>query len=143
MLMSKASNKKKNDQLGMNHGTASHRLRKMIMFDLVAKLSLNICHQCGEAITNIKELSIEHKTPWLDSDDPVDLFFSLDNIAFSHFSCNTLASRTPWAYTTQVERDNGRLAVTRAYYKKNRPAILERRRARYRKRVEASKAKKQ
>ena len=37
----------------------------------------------------VDEFSVEHKIPWLDSDDPIGLFFSLDNIAFSHHSCNS------------------------------------------------------
>jgi hypothetical protein len=40
-----------------------------------------------------KELSIEHKIPWLDSEDPKDLFFNLNNIAFSHLTCNVKAAR--------------------------------------------------
>ena len=39
-------------------------------------------------------LSIEHKIPWLDSDNPKELFFNLEkNIAFSHLSCNISAAR--------------------------------------------------
>ncbi len=37
--------------------------------------------------------SIEHIVPWLDSDDPKGLFFDLNNIAFSHLSCNVGAAR--------------------------------------------------
>lgn len=37
--------------------------------------------------------SIEHKIPWLDSEDPTGLFFNLDNISFSHKSCNYEAKR--------------------------------------------------
>jgi len=40
-----------------------------------------------------KELSIEHITPYLDSDDPKKLFFDLNNIAFSHLKCNSGAAR--------------------------------------------------
>lgn len=86
-------NKKKADQLGMPHGTASGRLRKSILFNLLKKYSLNVCFQCGNLIVSVDDLSIEHKIPWLDSHDPVKLFFDLDNIAFSHFSCNVSAAR--------------------------------------------------
>lgn len=87
------SNIKKAAQLGMPHGTASNRLRKMIIFSLLKKLNENYCHQCGGEIESVKELSIEHKIPWLDSANPKELFFDLDNIGFSHLSCNAGAAR--------------------------------------------------
>lgn len=74
--------------LGMPYGTASNRLRKMLLFKLVKEAGLNICYQCGEPIETPEELSIEHKKAWLNSDKPIDTFFDLDNIAFSHLSCN-------------------------------------------------------
>jgi len=86
-------NKKKNEQLGMSHGTAANRLRKAIMFRLLQDAGKDMCFQCGEKIESVDEISIEHKVPWLDNDDPVGLFFDLDNIAFSHLSCNVGASR--------------------------------------------------
>ena len=85
-------NKAKADALGMAHGTAANRLRKMILFSLVCRVKLNMCHQCGGEILSVDDLSIEHKTPWLRADDPVKTFFDLDNIAFSHLSCNAAAS---------------------------------------------------
>lgn len=87
------SNKKKSAQLGMAHGTANSRLRKDILFKLVQDTEKDYCFQCGKRIKNIDDFSIEHKTPWLDSKDPVGLFFDLDNIAFSHIKCNYRASR--------------------------------------------------
>lgn len=84
---------KKKKQLGMNPSTASNRLRKLILFDLIKKLELDVCYQCKQKIEKIEELSIEHKIPWLDSEDPKELFFSLENIAFSHLSCNSSAKR--------------------------------------------------
>ena len=80
---------KKDDQLGMSHSTASHRLRKLILFSLINQT----CHRCKEKIESVKELSIEHKIAWQDSSDPVGLFFDLGNIAFSHLSCNSGSRR--------------------------------------------------
>lgn len=74
-------------------GTASNRLRKAIIFNLLKQLGQNFCFQCGSEIESEKELSIEHKVPYLDCEDPVKLFFDLKNIAFSHLSCNCSASR--------------------------------------------------
>jgi hypothetical protein len=47
----------------------------------------------GAEIESEKQLSIEHKIPWLDSENPISLFFDLENIAFSHLSCNSSAAR--------------------------------------------------
>lgn len=87
------SNKKKAIQLGISIGKATHRLRKMIMFQMIRKAGLDICFQCGKEIQTIEELSIEHKEPWLDSDNPKKLFWDLDNIAFSHLKCNSGSAR--------------------------------------------------
>ena len=92
-IIMKANDKKKLIQLGMPHGTAVHKLRKSVIFMLLKKLNANFCHQCSAEIESEDELSIEHKTPWLDSDNPVKNFFDLDNIAFSHLSCNVAAAR--------------------------------------------------
>jgi hypothetical protein len=87
------NNNKKAIQLGMPIGTASGKLRKSIIFMLLKMLNLNYCYQCGSEIESEKELSIEHKIPYLDSEDPVKMFFDLSNIAFSHLSCNVAAAR--------------------------------------------------
>jgi hypothetical protein len=80
--------KDKDAQLGMPLGTASGKLRKQILFHLLCKLNENICFKCKKPILNVDELSIEHKENWLHSENPKELFFSLDNIAFSHMKCN-------------------------------------------------------
>lgn len=87
------TNQKKTVQLGMPQGTASNRLRKEIIFSFLKRLGENFCYQCGSEIKTVKELSIEHKIPWLDSEDPKELFFNLENVAFSHLSCNCSAAR--------------------------------------------------
>jgi hypothetical protein len=85
--MSKANTQKKSKQLGMPYGTACNRLRKSIMFDFMRRLGLDKCFRCGHAIVSTNDMSIEHKESWLDVS--VDLFWDLDNIAFSHLSCNS------------------------------------------------------
>jgi hypothetical protein len=82
------SNEKKSIKLGMSSGKAIQILRKMILFDLIKKLNLDICYRCGTNITQIEDLSIEHKIAWLNSEYPKELFFDLTNIAFSHLHCN-------------------------------------------------------
>lgn len=86
---------KKQEQLGMNPSTASGRLTKDLLFSFVKIHSPN-CFRCGEPLTR-ETFSIEHKVPWLDSDDPVGLFFDLDNISYSHHSCNVASARKPHA----------------------------------------------
>lgn len=87
----KSYNKEK--QLGMNPGTASNRLLKQLLFSFGDRLGMQWCFQCAAKIESVADMSIEHKVPWLHSEDPVGLYFDLDNIAFSHKSCNYAASR--------------------------------------------------
>lgn len=89
------NNQKKHALLGMNHGTAGHQLRKKILFSLIEKLEMNICFQCSRVIADIDDLSIEHKSPWMSASKPKEAFFDLENIAFSHLSCNVSAAQRP------------------------------------------------
>jgi len=84
---------KKTKQLGMNPGTAANRLKKHLLFNLSKRLDINWCYQCGASIESADEMTIEHKEPWLDSKNPKHNFFNIDNIAFSHPSCNYRAAR--------------------------------------------------
>lgn len=81
--------------LGMPIGTAANRLRKMVLFSLLVRLRENFCYRCGSEILSVADLSIEHKEAWLRAENPVDAFFDLDNIAFSHLSCNSAAASQP------------------------------------------------
>jgi hypothetical protein len=85
-LKDESKSERRANQLGMSYGTASGRLRKMILFDVLRKHSENKCFKCGELIESEKDLSIEHKQPW-ENKNP-DLFWDLNNIAFSHMCCN-------------------------------------------------------
>lgn len=82
---------KKQEQLGMNPGTASNRLVKDLLYSMLQDKK---CYLCKEHMER-ENFSIEHKIPWLDSEDPIGLFFDLDNIAFSHRSCNSSRGRRP------------------------------------------------
>lgn len=84
---------KKETQLGMNPSTASHRLVKDLLWDFIVQTGNNYCFHCGAEMTR-EDFSIEHKTPWLDSDDPTGLFFDIGNIAYSHRTCNSGAARS-------------------------------------------------
>jgi hypothetical protein len=66
------------EQLGMSHGAASSRLRKMILFEQLRKHGENICFKCSELIESPDFLSIEHKQPW--EGRSTELFWDLSNI---------------------------------------------------------------
>jgi len=120
---------KKTKQLGMNPSTASNRLKKLLLFSFAKKLKVNWCYQCGSEITRASKMTVEHKTPWLDSADPAGNFFDLDNIAFSHASCNYAAARSkegaPCPSTTAYRkgcRCDG-CKKSRVEYRKNRSKV--------------------
>lgn len=81
-----SSNIKKAATLGMPHGTATARLRKNILFYLLKRLKENTCFKCNKEIEIVEDLSIEHKLPW--EGRSAELFWDLNNIAFSHLKCN-------------------------------------------------------
>ena len=119
-------------------GTASARLRKAIMFKLIQSAHEDICYRCHRKIEDARDLTIEHKVPWLDSYDPLGLFFDLDNIAFSHLVCNARAGRkvprqkgkikhgTHAAYTFHKCRCEECRRVNRIYMRKYRQKTLSR-----------------
>lgn len=87
----KENNNKKDELLGMSHGTASNQLRKMILFSLIQELNKDVCFRCGNKIERIEDLSIEHKEAWQSAENPKKSFFDLGNITFSHLNCNISA----------------------------------------------------
>ena len=101
------SNARRSKFLGMPFGTACNRLRKSILFSLLKRFNENVCFKCSQAIEGIEDLSIEHKLPWEGRD--VQLFWDLENIAFSHIRCNVPHRRGNKKYFTAEER----LAATR------------------------------
>ena len=82
---------KKDELLGMPFGTAMNKLRKALLFRMAQQLNLDQCYRCGNKINFVNDLSIEHKDSWQQADDPIKSFFDLDNIAFSHLRCNSVA----------------------------------------------------
>lgn len=82
-----SSNSRKSVFLGMPHGTAVSRLRKLVLFDLLKRHNENVCVRCGKEILTADDLSVEHIQPW--EGKSVELFWDLQNIAFSHKECNT------------------------------------------------------
>src|SRR5688572_17200356 len=85
------SSARKTAFLGVPHGTAGYRLRKMILFNLLQRHSENVCFKCAQLIETAEELSIEHKQPC--EGISVELFWHMENIAFSHLRCNRIHRR--------------------------------------------------
>ncbi|MEE9215520.1 MAG: HNH endonuclease [Thermodesulfobacteriota bacterium] len=83
----------KSKLLGMPHGTASHRLKKMILFNLAMKLNFLTCYRCTRLISNIDDFSIDHVKAWQQSKNPKLSFFDINNIRFSHSKCNRGAAK--------------------------------------------------
>lgn len=118
---------KKQQQLGMNPSTASGKLVRDVLWKLVAQTEQDACCKCGEPMSR-ETFSIEHVTPWLDSEDPVGLYFDLENISFSHLRCN-IADRRASPHTNDEGRrlaKNKRIRETRVYCKDKRRAQYER-----------------
>lgn len=122
---------KKAFQLGESLGAASNRLIKDLLFKLAIETG-HRCHQCGEALTR-DQFSIEHKTPWLDSDDPIKNFFDLENIAFSHRRCNIRAARRPnrLPLTTEQRREWDNATERRRWQALSKEQQRAERRAKY------------
>ncbi len=81
--------KDKSVKLGMSYSKAAHRLRRKILFTLAKRCGMTKCYRCDEEITDEVSLSVEHKIGWQYSEDPIKMFWDIDNIAFSHKSCNS------------------------------------------------------
>lgn len=96
-------NTNKEDALGMSYGKARAKLIKSIMFKSVCDAGNNSCFHCGFPMT-LETISIEHKESWLRSANPIEKFFDLDNISFSHEVCNYKAAHKTRVYYTQEER---------------------------------------
>jgi len=79
--------------LGMSHGAANNRLRKSLLFKYVKLAGEDVCFRCNKQINSLEEFSIEHKLPWENKE--ASLFWDLDNIAFSHLTCNCGAAFKP------------------------------------------------
>ena len=74
--------------LGDKLSTAKSRLNKLLMFELAKKCNMETCYRCGTEIETCEDFTIDHKESWLLSDEPAKMFYSMDNIAFSHARCN-------------------------------------------------------
>lgn len=93
--------RKEDEELGMSIATASNRLRKRLLFELVKKLGQNFCYRCSAEIETAEELTVDHMQEWRGVDPK--LFWDLDNCAWAHPGCNSAASRKPTQHVPTVE----------------------------------------
>lgn len=94
---------KKDIQLGMSHGKASAILLRDILFKFITKENIKCLH-CNDYLTR-DDFTIEHITPWLDSDMASELFFDLENISFAHKKCNYSIRRIYNRKTIEEKRE--------------------------------------
>lgn len=122
---------KKQLQLGMNPSTAAHRLRMDTLFRLANKAG-ETCFRCGGELRR-EDFSIDHKKPWLDTENPKQAFFDQENVAFSHMYCNIADARKPSKkYFSEAEKCAGRDERSRrAWNRLSKEAKQLRRRGNY------------
>ena len=113
----------KTEKLGMNPSTASHRLVKDILFNFVRNSGYK-CFRCGGNLTR-DTFSIEHIESWLDSDNPKEKYFDLDNITFSHLSCNSRAGGKVGGSYKKYKDDESRIRASRESKTKHRKAVCK------------------
>ena len=80
-------------QLGMSPGKARNRLVNSLLFSFVQTTNQDTCYRCEKRIESVNDFSLDHIKNWRNSNDPINLFFDLNNISFSHKSCNYSAAR--------------------------------------------------
>jgi hypothetical protein len=131
------SNKKTKakEQLGMDFGKASYILNKDLLFSLIEDIS---CYRCGLDLTR-EDFSIDHKIAWRNNIDAFQLFFDLDNIAYSHKNCNSSSRTIPLqpcgtiaSYNRGCRCDECKSIASKENKKRKlKPYSSEERRARY------------
>ena len=86
---------KKSQQLKRSYSTARVKLQKMLLFEFTKRLKLNFYCRCKKEITEINDFTMDHIKPWLNSEDPIGLFCDINNVLFSHLSCNCGCTSMP------------------------------------------------
>lgn len=109
--------------LGPGH---TSRLRKVLLFELARQLNMLSCYRCLKPIETVDLFSIDHRIDWEHSKSPKEIFFDVENIAFSHLSCNVGAARRPnKKYETFKEYKRAEFS---RYYAKHKDRLNHRRR---------------
>lgn len=84
--MSQSSHEKRKELLGEHPATASGKLLRSLLFNFIKDAGI-VCFRCGKEMSR-EDFSIEHKKSWMQADNPVEAFFDLENVTYSHKKCN-------------------------------------------------------
>lgn len=84
--MSGNKSTKKSQLLGMSFHTARGRLERDLLFKFATQLG-HTCFRCQQPMLR-DNFSVDHKHNWSVAASPVQAYFDLENIAFSHIHCN-------------------------------------------------------
>jgi hypothetical protein len=102
LLMPSSEARKKRDNknsirnkevLGKTLSNSVIEMWRKLTFDYAQRCGETVCYQCGKKIETYEEFSMEHKIPWRNKLNGRKLFFDLDNISFSHHTCNSRAGQ--------------------------------------------------
>lgn len=124
--MSKDKHANKTKLLGMSFITARYRLDRDLLFKFAVALGYK-CHRCGGDLCR-DTFSVDHKELWTKAEDPVQSFFDVDNIAFSHHGCNSKFTSRTKHHTEEAKLENRRRINNKSNAKRYTP---EARRERY------------
>lgn len=102
----------KSDLLGEPFGTAQNKLRKKLLFHLAGKANMLQCYRCAEQIETVAGFSVEHTKSWQYSANPVETFYDVEEIAFSHLICNVSASKDSSYSQKQITCSKGHVYST-------------------------------
>ncbi len=86
-------NQRKSFQLGGNYQSLCQQLKRDLLYHYVKLANCHICHRCGAPIESSEDFSVDHIQAWMYKENARELFLDLENIAFSHKSCNYRSRR--------------------------------------------------
>lgn len=75
--------------LGEPLGSASQKLTRQKLFDLIVGAGLNNCYRCSKPMS-ATDFVLDHKESWMHASDPVKSFWEKENHSWSHFTCNSI-----------------------------------------------------
>lgn len=112
----------------MNISTANFRLCKDLLFAFIQKDNI-CCYRCNKPLTR-DTFTIEHKEFWKTAENPKEMFFNLNNIAYSHHKCNA-AHTTRTKHYTWLNGDRNTRYPTKVIADKKRIYDPTKRKAQY------------
>jgi hypothetical protein len=127
-------------QLGVDSvACAQHYVRRLYLLHLLHLTGKGKCVRCGQLLEDPNDLSLDHIKPWRNQPDAKELFWSIENLGYSHKACNIEASIAPRRKTKEqhLERERTREAARVARLAQEDPEALEREREIHRQKMKA------